>query len=162
MLESNAPDGVVIREGVVPDDIELCVEIWVRALEARDGTVDTETVALRVRFAFENTIVRFAVATFPGSGFSVVESARHDPAEALLHFVAVHPDSSGRGVGTALIGDAAAAAKLGGFNSLVLEVLTSNVRAISLYTRLGFVTFGAEFPHPLTGNPMRSYRLALG
>ncbi len=162
MLVPNATDGVVIRAGVVPDDIELCAEIWVRALEARDGTVDADAMAQRVRSAFGNLIVRFAVATSPQSGFALVESGRPDPTEALLHFVAVHPGGPGRGVGTALIADAAGKAKLGGFDSLVLEVRTSNVRAISLYTRFGFLPFGAELAHPLTGHPMQPYRLALG
>lgn len=157
----NAPDAIVIRTGVVPDDVELCAEIWVRALESRDGTVEVEAMARRVRSAFQNPIIRFAVITSGRTGFALVESGRPDPTEALLHFLAVHPDGAGSGVGTALIADAVAHAKLGGFQSLTLEVRTNNVRAIDVYTRAGFVPFGGEIPHPLGGYPMQSYRLAL-
>lgn len=152
---------VSIRAGVVPDDIELCVEIWVRAVEARDGRVDAEGMAERVRMAFENPVVRFAIATSPRQGFSLLESGRPEPSEALLHFFAVHPDGAARGVGAALLADAIAHAKLGGFRSLVLEVRTNNTRAIELYTRAGFVAFGSHVPHPLAGWPMQPYRLAL-
>lgn len=151
----------VIRAGVTPDDIELCAEIWVRAVESRDGTVDADAMARRVRSSFGNPIIRFAVATLPRIGFSLVESGRPDPTEALLHYLAVHPDGTGDGVGRALLADAIAHAKIAGFQTLILEVRTNNTRAIDLYTRTGFVPFGAEIPHPLAGYPMQSYRLSL-
>lgn len=151
----------VIREGVAPDDIELCAEIWVSALKARDGIVDADAMARRVRSSFANPIVRFAVATSPRIGFSLVESGRPDATEALLHFLAVHPDGGGGGVGTALLEDAVTHAKRGGFETLVLEVRRNNTRAIELYSRAGFVPRGEEIPHPLGGYPMQSYRLAL-
>ena len=154
-------DAIAIRAGVVPDDLDLCAEIWVRAVEARDGTVDAAAMSQRVRSAFANPIVRFAVVTSPRNGFALVEAGRPDPTEALLHFLAVHPDGIGSGVGTALLADAVTHAKLGGFQSLTLEVRTNNTRAIELYTRAGFAPYGAEIPHPLTGYPMQSYRLSL-
>ena len=161
MTLTSAPEATVIRAGVAPDDVELCAEIWVRAVESRDGTVDAEAMAQRVRSAFGNPTIRFAVATSPRNGFTLVESGGPESTEALLHFLAVHPDGVGSGVGNALLTDAVEHAKLGGFRSLALEVRTNNVRAIELYTRTGFVPFGAEIPHPLAGYPMQAYRLEL-
>lgn len=158
----NVPDAIVIRAGVVPDDVELCAKLWVRAVESRDGTVDAAAMAQRVRSAFEKPTVRFAIATSPRFGFALVESARPEPTEALLRFLAVDPDGVERGIGRALLADAVAHAMLGGFTTISLEVRTNNTRAIELYTRSGFVPFGASIPHPLTGYPMQSYRLALG
>lgn len=152
----------VIRAGRVPDDVERCAGIWVRALATRDGAVDAETMAERVRVAFGNPIVRFAVATAPRAGFALLESGRPDPAEAYLHYLAVDPDGTGRGVGGVLMADAIAHARAAGFGSLTLEVRSDNVRAIELYLRTGFVPDGEATPHPTAGYPMQPYRLALG
>ncbi len=151
-----------IRAGRVPDDVEHCAGIWVRALAARDGSVDAETMAERVREAFDAPIVRFAVATSPRAGFALVESGRSDPGEAYLHYLAVDPDGTGRGVGGALLADAVAHARAAGFRSLTLEVRSENTRAIALYLRAGFVPDGEATPHPTAGYPMQPYRLALG
>ncbi len=152
---------IAIRAGAVPDDIELCAELWVRALAHRDGAVDVEAMALRVRSSFGNPIVRFAVATSPKAGFALTESGRIDTAEALLHFLAVDPRGPGLGVGTRLLADAVEHAAAGGFASLVLEVRTDNARAIGMYERAGFVPDGEQRPHPLGGHPMQPYRLRL-
>lgn len=161
MSRVHAPEAIRVRAGVVPDDVERCAEIWVRAVEARDGTVDAEAMAERVRSAFRNPIVRFAVVDAPRNGFALLESGRADPAEALLHFLAVDPRGAEGGVGTALLADAMAHAQLGGFSSVRLEVRTNNVRAIEVYTRAGFVPLDGEIPHPLGGYPMQAYELAL-
>jgi ribosomal protein S18 acetylase RimI-like enzyme len=152
---------IVIRTGVVSDDVEMCVDIWVRSLESRDGAVDAQVMAERVRSAFLNPILRFAVATAPRVGFALVESGRPHPTEALLRFLAVDPDGEGSGIGRALLADAIDNTTIGGFRSLMLEVRTNNERAIELYTRAGFEPFGAAVPHPRAGYPMQPYLLAL-
>lgn len=157
----NPPAEITIRAGVMPNDIELCANIWVRALASRDGTVDAEAMAQRVRSAFKNPIVRFAVATSPRSGFALVESGRDEPGDAYLHYIAVDPDGVGTGVGTALLADSIAHTRLGGFTSLTLEVRATNIRAIAVYTRAGFIPFGTPVAHPLAHYPMQSYCLAL-
>ena len=161
MTSTNPPRAIAIRAGLMPDDIEPCADLWVRAVEARDGTVDAPAMAQRVRSAFENPIVRFAVATSPRRGFALVESGRPNPTEALLHFLAVEPDGAGTGTGQALLADAVAHTAIAEFRSLTLEVRTNNARATTMYTHAGFVPFGAAVPHPLTGHPMQSYRLLL-
>ena len=131
-----------IRPARLPEDIETCAEIWVRALEARDGTVDESVMTARVREAFERPIVRCALVTAPRRGFSLVEAGRDDPSEAFLHFLAVDPGGAGGGAGRALLTDAIEHSRAEGFSSLVLEVRDINTRAIELYTRNGFVPFG--------------------
>ena len=157
----NTFNETVIRTGVVSDDVEMCVDIWVRSLESRDGAVDAQAMAERVRSAFLNPIIRFAVATAPRVGFAFVESGRPNPTEPLLRFLAVEPDGEGSGIGRALLADAIDNTAIGGFRSLVLEVRTNNEPAIELYTRAGFEPSGAAVPHPRAGYPMQPYRLAL-
>lgn len=156
-----ASHDVSIRAGAVPEDVEHCADLWVRALQARDGAVDDAVMRQRVRDAFLAPIVRFAVATAPRAGFSLVEAIPADPAAALLHYLAVDPGGSGRGVGRALLEDAAQRTREAGFTSLILEVRTANDRAISLYTGFGFVPIGSPTPHPTAGYPMQTYALRL-
>lgn len=160
-MSAKSSDSIIIRTGLVPEDVDLCADVWVRSVESRDGLVDAEAMAQRVQSAFLNPIIRFAVAVAPRDGFVLVESGRPDPTEALLRFLAVNPNGKGSGVGRALLADAIGYATLGGFRSLVLEVRTNNLRAIMLYTRAGFVPVGTKTPHPLAGYPMQTYRLAL-
>jgi ribosomal protein S18 acetylase RimI-like enzyme len=152
---------IEIRRGVVPDDIEMCAQLWVHALAHRDGVVAGEAVAGRVRTSFTSPIVRFAIAAWPRSGFALTESGQADPADALLHFLAVDPRTPSRGVGTALLADAIEHATAGGFSSLALEVRIDNVRAIGLYERAGFIPDGDVRQHPLGGEPMQPFRLRL-
>lgn len=135
--------------------------MWVRALESRDGSVDAESMAQRVRDSYASPIVRFAVATAPRRGFALVEAGRADPSEALLHYLAVDPDGVGAGVGRALLADAIHHTRSLGFRSLVLEVRPDNTRAVGIYVRAGFVPFGEPIPHPIAGYSMQSYRLSL-
>ncbi|QIM19178.1 GNAT family N-acetyltransferase [Leucobacter coleopterorum] len=160
-MQTNERIESAIRQGSIPDDIEVCVEIWVNALQARDGAVDAESMAQRVRSSFERPIVRFAITDAPHRGFALVESGLADPAEAFLHYLAVDPATTKRGLGRALLADAIEHTGRRGFRSLMLEVRANNTRAIELYTRAGFVPFGEPVPHPLAGYPMQAYRLTL-
>ncbi len=153
---------VLIREGIVPDDVEMCAQIWVRAVERRDGAVDAAGTAHRVRSSFANPIVRFAVAGSPRAGFALTEFGRAGTSEALLHYLTVDPDGLGAGVGTGLLADAIEHAVDGGFRSLVLDVRPENERAIGLYVRAGFLPEGEPRPLWSGGHPMQSYRLLLG
>lgn len=160
-MATSFPAEIAIRAGTVPDDIEWCADIWVRALASRDGMVDEVAMAQRVRSAFDRPLVRFAIATSPRSGFALVESGHPDPTDAYLHYLAVDPDGVGAGVGTALLSDAITHARSGGFTSMTLEVRASNTRAIAVYAHTGFMPFGKPVAHPLANYPIQSYRLAL-
>ncbi|GAA2830204.1 acetyltransferase (GNAT) family protein [Leucobacter komagatae] len=151
----------VIRTGVAPDDVEWCARLWADALAARDGSVDRPVMQQRVRDAFAAPIVRFAIATSPGAGFSLLEREAGEPAKALLHYLAVDPRNAVPGVGSALLRDAIEHARAAALASVSLEVRTNNARAISLYERHGFVASGSPTPHPTAGYPMQRYVLSL-
>jgi ribosomal protein S18 acetylase RimI-like enzyme len=55
-----------------------------------------------------------------------------------LQRLAVHPDRFGRGVGTALVGDALAWCRRRGCTSVLVNTQEANGRALRLYERLGF------------------------
>ena len=56
--------------------------------------------------------------------------------------VAVHPDHRRKGIAEALIGNLVSELKAQGSHALMLEVRDSNVPAISLYEKLGFLQVG--------------------
>ena len=56
--------------------------------------------------------------------------------------VAVHPDHRRKGIAEALIGKLVSELKARGSHALMLEVRDSNVPAISLYEKLGFLQVG--------------------
>ena len=152
---------MTIRAGVVPEDANLCANIWVRALAARDGSVDEQAMAEWVRKSLAIPSVRFSVATAPRLGFALVETVNDAPTVAYLHFVAVDPDGVGGGVGRALLADAIHHSREQGYAALELEVRDVNSRAIELYERAGFVAMGDPSPHPIAGYPMQRYGLTL-
>ncbi|MGI6381366.1 MAG: GNAT family N-acetyltransferase [Anaerolineae bacterium] len=55
-----------------------------------------------------------------------------------LNYIAVHPDSTGQGVGTALMGQFASFGERRGFTCLSLRVDSRNSRVVDWYKRLGF------------------------
>ncbi|WP_160297641.1 GNAT family N-acetyltransferase [Demequina salsinemoris] len=150
-----------IRAGLVPDDVEQCVRIWVEAIAHRDGHAPAHEVGAPVREAFARPLVRFAIATGSRAGFATVESEDRDPSGAYLHYLAVDPHGTGSGVGGQLLADAISHAAAGGFTTLALEVREHNARAIGLYERAGFVATGAPVPHATAPYRMQPYVLML-
>lgn len=57
-----------------------------------------------------------------------------------VHDLAVRPDYRGRGLGSALLAAAEAAARASGYVRLTLEVKEHNPRARAVYAKAGFVT----------------------
>jgi ribosomal protein S18 acetylase RimI-like enzyme len=57
-----------------------------------------------------------------------------------LQRLAVHPDRFGRGIGTALVGDALAWCRRRGCTSVLVNTQEANGRALRLYERLGFTS----------------------
>jgi ribosomal protein S18 acetylase RimI-like enzyme len=64
-----------------------------------------------------------------------------DPKIAQVQSVYVAPSARRRGVGAALIAEAAAASREHGYDHIHLDVLTSNHAAIAVYERLGFAEY---------------------
>ena len=58
--------------------------------------------------------------------------------------VAVHPDFQGSGIGTQLMADLCRIALVRRLVAMTLEVRASNLRAVALYRRFGFVPAGAR------------------
>ncbi|WP_411700875.1 GNAT family N-acetyltransferase [Conyzicola sp.] len=152
---------MTIRSGH-PDDISACVDLWLSALEARDGFTPPPQSRERAKAKFERPVVRFAVVESRADdidGFALTVRA---PGEvALLELIAVAPEATGRGAGGALLDDAIAFAAASGARVAELWVRRGNDRALTLYTSRGFGATGGLEAHPLLGEPMLQYRLAL-
>jgi ribosomal protein S18 acetylase RimI-like enzyme len=71
---------------------------------------------------------------------------------AVIHRLAVQPESQGKGVGKLLLQHAEEWAKSKGFTSIRLDAYTANPNAIKMYERAGYSTVGQiQFPfrkHP--------------
>ena len=62
--------------------------------------------------------------------------------EAHIATIAVHPDAQGQGIGACLLAHALLAAHQRGAQTSMLEVRVSNLAAISLYHRFGYLQVG--------------------
>jgi ribosomal protein S18 acetylase RimI-like enzyme len=153
-----------IRDGKIDADREECIAIWLAAIEARDGRQPEFGIADRVRSMFDCSIVRFAVAGEPISGFclTVEEDTPGESRAALLQLLASDPRNPTPGTGRRLLADSIAASRAAGYGFLRLEVRAGNDRAIDLYERAGFAADGSVREHPLGGAPLVSYWMRLG
>lgn len=127
---------VDLREGS-DDDVAHCVELWTRIIVDRDGPSVAAEVRHHARAAFARRIVRFAVIGVEPVAFAL--TLARDEQTALLSRLCVSPAETSRGLGSALVTDAADHARAAGFPRLELDVRETNTRAIALYTRAGLV-----------------------
>lgn len=71
---------------------------------------------------------------------------------AVIHRLAVHPESQGKGIGKQLLQHAEELAKSKGYTSIRLDAYTANPAAIKMYERAGYSSVGQiQFPfrkHP--------------
>ncbi|WP_343080769.1 GNAT family N-acetyltransferase [Ostreiculturibacter nitratireducens] len=67
-----------------------------------------------------------------------------DNGRFLVDGIAVRAEARGHGVGTALVGALCREAQARGYGEIRLDVVAENIRARSLYERLGFVTVRTE------------------
>ena len=151
---------MTIRAGT-PDDENACVDLWLAALERRDGFTPPFESRGRAHAKFARQAVRLGIADTSGDldGFALTVEASDDT--ALLELIAVAPNATGRGSGRALLDDAIAFAAASGYRFLELWVRRGNDRAIALYTSRGLVATGDLEEHPLRGEPMMRFRLPL-
>ena len=142
------------------EDIARCVDLWVQALRHRDGEVDADAVAARMRTLFDGPLIRFALAGEPLAGFALTAPKSGDETTAVLERIAVVPASSGMGIGRALLKDAILASKNAGCSTIELAVRRGNP-AIRLYEQQGFRPVSGPIPHPLGGEPMITFSVGL-
>jgi ribosomal protein S18 acetylase RimI-like enzyme len=154
---------MTIRTGT-PADETACVEIWLAALEQRDGFPAPPSSSERAHAKFLRPTVRLAVAEsdLPAGIRGFALTVRDTNTVALLELLAVAPDLAGRGKGKALLDDAIASAVSSGYRYLDLWVRRGNDRAVALYCSRGFAATGGIEVHPLGGEPMMHYRCDLG
>jgi len=94
------------------------------------------------------------------AGYAIVLMRRGSDI-ARLYSIAVAPDAAGRGVGAALLAEAAAYAAAGGASRLRLEVRSSNRAARRLYERAGFSTLDEKPGYYGDGETAIRYELRL-
>jgi ribosomal protein S18 acetylase RimI-like enzyme len=150
----------------VDEDVDECVELWIRACAARDGNV-APGVAERARKKFGRRVSwqivgnagrldGFALVTAPGSG------APADPTDAaVLGLLAVAPEAQGNGLGRRLLRAATSGLVRLGRRQVVLHVLADNTAAVRLYEGEGWRPLGEPFEHTLLRRMTQTYSLDL-
>jgi ribosomal protein S18 acetylase RimI-like enzyme len=155
-------------------ELDETAQIWAEATAFRDGESDVagltdslpiiEAVLDRSPQAF----VLLARADSGGAaGFAAVEPTTAESAtgptgtRAELSYFGVRPSMWGRGVGRLLLREVQSRLTSAGYTHAELSVYVANVRAVTLYERLGWQPVGAPTPHRRTGKPEQRYELVL-
>ncbi len=104
-----------------------------------------QTFAQRLREPDNWTFGAFEGEQLLGSVGLRREAGAKDRQKAMLWGMYTAPEARGRGIGKALLGEAIARARaVPGLEQIVLAVTAHNTAARSLYTALGFQTYGLE------------------
>ncbi|MFI7166789.1 GNAT family N-acetyltransferase [Rhodococcus erythropolis] len=148
-----------VQTGVRERHEQCCIELWLSAVQKRDGEVDENRVRDRARGKFGRPIIRFAVLGPEPIGFALTVEASERV--AVLELLAVSPHAVGRGWGTALLVDAVNSTQLAGYRQIELQVRAGNSRAIGLYRSIGFERTGRVHEHPLGGDAMVTFARTL-
>jgi len=148
-------------------DIDVAAQIWAEATAARDGAENVadlsasrpviETVLARSPESF--VLIARTAATCVSAGFVAVGPSGEGRAQ--VSYLGVRPGSWGHGVGELLLREVQARLAATGYWTAELSVYVDNTRAVALYERLGWRTYGAPTPHPRTGKPEQRYELQL-
>ena len=87
-----------------------------------------------------------AVTMYQGEDYHLTEWSLQiaDDEAAVIHILAVGPDSQGEGIGTEMIKEAIRIAKMKGKKSVRLDALASNTPAHRIYERIGFEYRGKQ------------------
>ena len=87
-----------------------------------------------------------AVTMYQSEDYDAIDWSRHvvDDEVAVIHILAVSPDSQGKGIGSEMVNEAIRMAKSKGMQAIRLDALASNTPAHKLYKRLGFEYRGKQ------------------
>lgn len=87
-----------------------------------------------------------AVTMYQGEDYHAIEWAQQVPDEkvAVIHILAVSPDSQGKGIGSEMIRETIRIALSKGMQAIRLDALASNTPAHKIYERLGFEYRGKQ------------------
>lgn len=94
----------------------------------------------------EKIVAAMALTMYQGEDYHAIEWSRqvNDNEVAVIHILAVSPDSQGNGIGSEMIREAIRLAQEKGMKSIRLDALASNTPAHRLYERLGFEYRGKQ------------------
>jgi ribosomal protein S18 acetylase RimI-like enzyme len=79
---------------------------------------------------------------------------------AVIHRLAVHPDSQGKGIGKKMLHYSEELAKSQGYTSIRLDAYTANPAAITMYERAGYHPIG-QIRFPLRKEPYQCFEKIL-
>ena len=87
-----------------------------------------------------------AVTMYQSEDYHAIDWSQQvaDDEVAVIHILAVSPDSQGKGIGSEMIREAIRMAKSKGMQAIRLDALASNTPAHKLYKRLGFEYRGKQ------------------
>jgi len=93
-----------------------------------------------------NIVGAMAVTMCQGEDYHAIDWAEQvsDDRVAVIHILAVSPDTQGKGIGSAIIREAIRMAESKGMQAIRLDALASNTPAHRLYERLGFEYRGKQ------------------
>ena len=94
----------------------------------------------------EEIVAAMALPMYQGEDYHAIEWSRqvNDNEVAVIHILAVSPDSQDNGIGSEMIREAIRLAQEKGMKSIRLDALASNTPAHRLYERLGFEHRGKQ------------------
>jgi ribosomal protein S18 acetylase RimI-like enzyme len=87
-----------------------------------------------------------AVTMYQGEDYHAIEWSQQvlDNEAAVIHILAVSPDTQGKGIGSEMIREAIRLAKTCGMKAIRLDALASNTPAHKIYKTLGFEYRGKQ------------------
>jgi ribosomal protein S18 acetylase RimI-like enzyme len=151
-------------------DAEQAADLWERANAAREGRpavpVPEEALVemIRSRVSPDSSIFVLFKKGDHVVGVALGEAAKTDggrgdeiPGVAHVTFVAVDPPLWGQGLGRILMERLDVLLLDAGYVNADLGVLVSNERAVSLYSRSGWMPVDPTYPHPKSGQLMQRY-----
>lgn len=132
---SSLPDGFIVREAAA-DDVGPAAHVFRAEEEDLRGRSDWGMEETAHVWRLANPEATWMVETVEGETAAVVLAI--DRADIREAWVTVHPDFTGRGLGTSLVGKTEEQARVAGMKKLKLGAFSENEGALTLFERHGF------------------------